>query len=67
VTAFYRIKNTGQLMCVTEKIPAGPTGYLLKGFVQGVGPVTMRRENECEPMPGAPMPGLRVVQSEGSD
>jgi hypothetical protein len=60
---FYRIKETGQLMCVTERVPAGPVGFMLKGFVQGVGPVTMRKESECEPMPGAPMPRLRVVSA----
>ena len=60
MTAFVRLKNTGQLMCVVERIEAGPC-RMLKGYVEGVKPVTIRREDATVPEPGAPMPGLHLV------
>ena len=58
-TAFVRIKADGRLMAVTERIDAGPC-RMLKGWVEG-GRTTVVRAADCEPMPGAPMPGLHLV------
>ena len=59
MSAFYQLTD-GRLMAVTETIEAGPA-KLLKGYVEGVRHVTIRRADEAKPMPGAPMPRLRVV------
>ena len=59
MTAFYQLTD-GRLMCVTETIEAGPC-KLLRGYVEGVRQVTIRRADEAKPMPGAPIPGLHLV------
>ena len=59
--AFVKLKNDGRLMCVVERIPAGPVGHLLKGWLQGRRYIAVIPERDTEPMPGAPMPGLHLV------
>jgi hypothetical protein len=64
MTAFVRLKADQRLMCVAERIPAGPVGFLLKGYVEGVRYVTIVPERDTVPEPGAPMPRVRMVGDE---
>ena len=48
MTAFYQLTD-GRLMAVTETIEAGPA-KLLKGYVEGVRHVTIRRADEAKPI-----------------
>lgn len=64
MTAFVRLKEDGRLMCVVDRIPAGPVGYLLKGYIEGIRHVAIVPERATTPAEGVPM-GLRAVESDG--
>ena len=62
MTCFYQLPD-GRLFCLAERINAGAKDWLLKGWAAGDPFPHYIMEREAKPMPGAPMPGLRLVDA----